>query len=478
MTVWAVDVAIIGAGTAGLSARAEVAKRTDSYMVFDPGPYGTTCARTACMPSKAFLQSAHDFHRRRTFDDLGITGAEHLRADGAGVLGATRKIRDRLVEGVKQGMEDWRQTHLVQCAPRFSADGSLQADDTSYLARATIVATGSRPVVPQDWYDRFGERILTTDDFFELENLPRRIAVVGLGAAGLELGQAMARLGVEVMGFDPSATIGGLADPVLQDRLRESLDAEMVIVRAQVDLSEGKDGAIKVQWDEGEAEVDCVLAAMGRKPELGDLGLSHLGIDLAEDGLPDLSQGQLNPPGTRVYFAGDSGRGPALLHEASDEGHVAGYFAARDQDALFRRRVPLAIVFCEPQIALAGATWDELEARGEEIVIGEASFDRAGRIQLQRESGGALRVYAERATARLLGAAILAPEAEHLGHLIASAIEHEDDLSALLRMPAYHPTHEEVLRRALRATLKKCDVDVPEIELVRCKETPVDCDEG
>jgi dihydrolipoamide dehydrogenase len=476
MTAEPLDVAIIGAGTAGLSARAEVARVTDRYRVFDPGPYGTTCARAACMPSKALLQSAHDFHRRHAFDALGIVGGDALDVDTSRVLAETRKLRDGLVEDVKDSMESWRDTHLVPQVPDFEPDGVLRAGQARFRPRATVIATGSRPMIPKDWKDRFGDRILTSDDIFELRDLPRRMAVLGLGPVGLELGQALARLGVEVTGFDPAQTFGGLTDPDLLDRLRHRLETDMTVVSAEAEPIAGDGKSIRMQWDDGETDVDLVLVAMGRTPNVGTLGLDVWDVALDEEGQPNLPDGQLNLPGTRLYFAGDAGPGPALLHEASDEGRVAGYFAARGEDAVFDRRTPLQMVFCDPQIALAGATWDALEDRADEIAIGEASFDDAGRNQLQRGPGGALRIYAEKATARVLGAAILAPEAEHLGHLLAYAIECGDDLRALLRMPAYHPTHEEILRRAMRAALKNSTVDANELDAIRCDDAPVDGD--
>lgn len=474
MTIEKLDIAIIGAGTAGLSARSEVAKMTESYLVFDPGPYGTTCARTACMPSKAFLQSAHDFHRRHEFDALGIRGAHALVIDGARVLAETRSLRDDFVGGVVEGMETWRDTHLVPSAPSFDEEGILHAGDRRFRPRATIVATGSRPVVPSGWRERLGNRLLTSDQLFDLEDLPRRIAVMGLGAVGLELGQALARLGVEVTAFDPSPHIGGLTDPELQSRLGALLETEMTVVEAAVEPEDLDGATIRMHWQDGETEVDRVLVAMGRKPNLDGIGLDRIGIDLGKSGWPDLPEGQLNLPGTRVYFAGDAVQGPALLHEASDEGRVAGYFAARSQDARFQRRVPLRMVFCDPQIALAGATWDELQGMEGETVVGDATLDTSGRMRLQRRSGGRIRIYAEKSSARLVGAAILSHEAEHLAHLMSYAIDRGDDVRALLRMPAYHPTHEEVLRRALRDALAKCDVDQDRLDTIRCDDTPVD----
>jgi len=296
------DVAIIGAGTAGLSARAEVAKLTDRYRVFDPGPYGTTCARSACMPSKAFLQSAHDIHRRAAFDDLGIVGADGLRIDGARVLSQTRKLRDGLVEGVIEGMSPWRRTHLVPHAPVFQGDGTLHAGGARFAPRATVIATGSRPVVPKGWRETFGARVLTSDEIFELRTLPGRVAVIGLGPVGLELGQALARLGVEVTGFDPSATIGGLEDPRLQSRLRQAIAAEMTVIEAQANPVEGHDGAIGVQWDDGRIEVDCLLVAMGRTPNLSDLGLNQIGVDLDDRGHTRTAAGAGQPSRNAALF--------------------------------------------------------------------------------------------------------------------------------------------------------------------------------
>lgn len=474
MSIIEIDVAIIGAGTAGLSARPEVAKVTDSYRVFDPGPLGTTCARTGCMPSKAFIQSAHDFHRRHAFPALGLEAAKDVSANTASVLAQTRELRDDLSGGVLTGMDDWSDPHLVRHAVEFKEDGTLHAGDQIFRPRATVIATGTRPVVPDDWRDTLGDRVLTTETFFDLPDLPRRIAVIGLGPVGLELGQAMARLGVEVTGFDPSATLGGISDSVLQDCLDASIGRELRIVRAAADPRMADDGSVIMSWNGDEITVDLVLAAMGRTSNIESLKLERIGFEIRDDGHPALPRGQLNVPGTSVYFAGDVSGAPALLHEAADEGRVAGFHAARRQDATFSRRVPLGIVFTDPQIASVGATLNDLQKDGADVAVGSASFESAGRMRLARGSGGAVRIYADKATARLCGAAIMAPEAEHIAHLLAFAICNEANLKDLLRMPFYHPTHEEVLRRAIRAALAECKADREPLEEIRCRDTPVD----
>lgn len=106
------DVVIIGAGTAGLSARKVVSKYTQSYVIVDDGILGTTCARVGCMPSKAFIQIANDFHRRTSFQETGIDGSELLKIDSKKVMSHTRKLRDRFVRSVLGGMEEWKNEHF------------------------------------------------------------------------------------------------------------------------------------------------------------------------------------------------------------------------------------------------------------------------------------------------------------------------------------------------------------------------------
>lgn len=475
MTIKEIDVAIIGAGTAGLSARAEVAKVTQNYRVFDPGPYGTTCARAACMPSKAFVQSAHDFHRRHSFACLGIRGGGKLEVDGKAVLEKTRALRDSFVAGVLKGMESWRETHLVAHVPEFQENGTLSARGETYRPRATIIAVGTKPAVPGPW-EGFGDRVITSENFFELTKLPRRMAVVGLGPVGLELGQAMARLGVEVTGFDPSPSLGGLTDPELEPVLRGAIEREMRLVNATAEPTQDPGGAVRLHWPDGEITVDQVLLAIGRRVDLSDLKLEHAGVKLDDEGRPELEKGRLDQSGVPVYFAGDASGGPALLHEASDEGRVAGWCAVRGKPASFRRRTPLRIVFTEPQIAVAGCGWEEISNMQDgEAASGLASFTDAGRARLERYETGSLRIHADRKTARVLGATFVCHAAEHMAHLLAFAIGQESSLKDVLRTPFYHPTHEETLRQALRSALKQCDVELGELEEVRCQDTPVDC---
>ena len=148
-----------------------------------------------------------------------------------------------------------------------------------------------------------------------------------------------------------------------------------------------------------------------------------------------------------VFMTGDA-RGSAVQHEASDDGHIAGMNATAERTVLFKRRTPLSIVFSQPNVAMVGQTFAELDSA--RVVMGEAQFDRQARARIEQKNVGLLRVYADRDSGLLLGAELCAPAGEHLAHLLGLAIERALTVADLLRTPFYHPTLEEGLRTALR----------------------------
>ena len=466
------DVVIIGAGTAGLSARREVAKVTDNYLLIDDGPLGTTCARVGCMPSKVLIEVANLYARRKIMSSVGIEGGEQLALSGKQVMNHVRSLRDRFVRGVRQSMEGWEKTHLLRERAHFGEAGDIIAGNKRIKAGAVIIATGSKPVLPEKW-KVFKPWLLDSDSFFELEELPKKMAVIGLGVIGAELGQALARLGVEVTAIGDASSVGGVTDPQMKEYVGRYFAGEFGLLEGRAEELVQQGDRLLVKSSGGSVEVDRALLTMGRRPVLQDLGLEKLGIELKSDGTPEADEGTgLISGSNSIYLAGDATRNRMILHEAADEGRIAGYNAVRESAHCFRKRVRLTITFTAPNVAIAGESFRELTARGADFVTGLASFEGQGRAIVKLAEKGMIRVYIERSSGAILGSEIFAPEGEHLAHLLAWCIEGGTSVFRALSFPFYHPVLEEGLRTALRHGATQVQKKAPDLEALRCQDPP------
>ena len=440
------DVAIVGAGTGGLAALNEVKKQTPNFIVINDGPWGTVCARVGCMPSKALIEAANTFHFRNTFEEFGIRGAGSLTLDIPAALRYVRRLRDDFVAGTLKITEALGE-RAISGRARLLGAGRLEVNGRELRARSIIIATGSSPVVPEPWR-AFGRQLLTTDTLFEQQTLPSRMAVIGLGPVGTEMAQALSRLGVDVVAFGEHTAIAGLKDPSVNAAAIEFLKQEFPIHLGQRAELHASNGGIQVRAGSKEAMVDSVLVSLGRRPNIDSLGLETLGVQLNEQGLPSVDPHTMQIADLPVFMAGDINDHTLLLHEAADEGYIAGVNATRSDPLCFKRRVPLAIVFTDPGIAMTGRRFNSLD--GDKILTGEARFEHQGRARVGQRNKGILRLYAEPESGRLLGTEMCVPAGEHMAHLMALAIERSLTVHDMLRLPFYHPTLEEGLRRALR----------------------------
>ena len=455
-----VDVAIIGSGTAGLNAMGQVRRAGKSFVLINGGEPGTTCARVGCMPSKALIQVADDLHAVGRLPRYGVTGGENPRPDGPRVLEHVRHIRDTLVDRVLSNSTDGLATDIfIQDYARLLEPTLVAVGDQRIRAGAVVIATGSRPLVPEAWR-AFGDRILTSDDLFEQDDLPAAVAVIGLGVIGLELGQALRRLGVAVTGFDQLDTLGGISDPEVLAQAREILGKEFPLHLGQpATLAETSDGRLRVSAGEVSLVVDKVLCCIGRAPNVAGLGLECLGLPLDRRGLPPFDNRTMRVGDLPVYIAGDVDGERPILHEAGDEGKIAGYNAARQGHTAFRRKTPLGIIFSDPNIIAVGARFSELDPAT--TVVGQIRMAPVGRALTMGKTQGLLRIYADRASGRLLGAEMIGPKGENLAHGICWCIEQGLTVGQMLRLPFYHPVMEEALQAALYDAYRQVDAKNP-----------------
>ncbi len=453
------DVAVIGAGTAGLVAERHAREQGASTRLIDVAFSGTTCASIGCMPSKLLIAAADAAHAVRDAERFGISATP--RIDGAAVMRRLRRHRDAFVKGVTDGFARLPPGTCMRGRARFIAPGQLELDDGTLIkARAIVIATGSSAAVPKA-FRAVEQRVLTNANIFEMEDLPDSVGVIGSGPVGLELAQALARLGVRVAVFDRGDRMAGLPANVGAE-LQRILSAELAIHLGQsprAAYNSGDAGGVALSWNGGSEQFDWLLVAAGRPPQLEALQLDQAGLSLDDKGMPDIDAATLQCAGAPVFIAGDANGLHRVLHEAAADGAVAGRNAA-NYPALLRaeRSVPIAITFCRPAAAVVGT----LPQAGDlDTVTGCADYARQGRAKVMGQAHGVCEIHASRVGGKLTGAAMCIPGAEHLAQQLAWAIGDGLTAGQMLARPYYHPTLEEGLRTALLQICRQVSTPTP-----------------
>jgi dihydrolipoamide dehydrogenase len=450
-----VDVAVIGAGTAGLAAYRAAIAGGRRAVIIESGPYGTTCARVGCMPSKLLIAAADAAHGLDKWGEFGLRLEGSLHVDGTAVMARLKRERDRFVGFVLDSVDAISVADRIRGHARFVDDRTLEVDDHTRIAFGRVViATGSSPSIPPS-LRAAGDRLIVNDDVFDWDQLPRAVAVFGPGVIGLELGQALHRLGVSVIVFGRRGHVGPFSDPEIRDYAARTFQKELTLdTHADIQSIERVGDEVVLRYrgaDGGERQsaVDYVIAATGRTPNVRGLSLERTSIPLDERGIPVFDRYTMQCGSLPVFIAGDANADMPVLHEAADEGRIAGENAARWPDVRpGPRRTPLSVVFSDPQLAVVGARHADLVPGT--FVMGAVSFENQGRSRVMLRNAGLLHVYADIGSGRLVGAEMIAPDAEHLSHLLAWAIQAEFTVAHALEMPFYHPVVEEGLRSALR----------------------------
>jgi dihydrolipoamide dehydrogenase len=462
MTHREVDVAVIGAGTAGLAAYRAAKAGGAQAVLIEGGVGGTTCARVGCMPSKLLIAAAEASHAIDKAPGFGVHIEGRKVVNGREVMDRVKRERDRFVGFVLRGVDNIPPHEKLHGYARFLDDHTLELEDCMRIgAKSIVIATGSSPSFPAS-FKQLGSRLVLNDDVFNWDDLPESVAVIGPGVIGLELGQALHRLGVRVVVLGRGGRIGPVTDPAVRSYAIEAFNREfpvdpdahiarMTRVGDRVEIEyTAIDGTPRIE------QFDYVLAATGRIPNVAGLSLENTSLKLDAKGIPNFdpltAQTQIKSGTSHIFIAGDASNFLPLLHEAADEGRIAGDNAARvargnaAQGGL--RRAPLGIVFTEPQIAIVGAGHALLKPGT--FTTGQVSFEDQGRSRVMLRNVGMLHVYADTATGLFLGAEMLGPSAEHIGHLLSWALANKMTVPQMLDMPFYHPVVEEGLRTALR----------------------------
>lgn len=448
------DLIIIGAGTAGISAYKEAIKYTQNLLIVNEGPWDTTCARVGCMPSKVLISSANRAHDIQNADNLGLS--LNSKIDTSKVMQRVRELRDSFTAATLKDVNKWPEEHKLSGKAEFTSADTVQINGKAYSAKSFIIAVGSTPSYEKNWKDELQERLITSDQIFELKQLPKSLAVVGSGVIALELAQAMTRLGVEVTIFARSRKVGSLSSPNLQKIAQDTLSQELnikfeVLPESVRKTSQGVE--ISYQQDNQEFKLlsEYLLVATGRKSYLSSLKLERISPDFKDlKELPvDPSTKQLDK--YPIFIIGDAHTNTPLQHEAAHEGREAVKNCLNLQTIEnIKTLVPLGIVFSAPEMATVGQSYKKLKAENRDFIIGFSSYENQGRAKVLAKNKGAVEIYIDKESKKILGAELFVESAEHMAHLLAWMMDENITIDQVLNKPFYHPTLEEGLRTALK----------------------------
>jgi len=448
-----VEYAILGIGTAGLGAFSRIRKQTDSVLLIQHGPYGTTCARVGCMPSKMLIAAGDLAHAIDEGAYFGIDG--HYQVNGKRVFERLKQDRaEKFVGSVLNYVDSIRDQFKVEGKATFVDPHTIDVDGKLRVKAAKIILTcGSAPYV-SPVFESLRHELDTSDTIFELDDLPRSLAVVGLGVIALELGQAFHRLGVDTTLYGRSGRIGSFTHPDMQREVMQTLQQELNII-PQGDFTHATkvDGGYELTYRTGGGETitrtyERVLLASGRVSNLRSMNLENAGLTLDFRGLPLYDSLTMQCGDAPVFIAGDATEDLPLWHEAYIEGRIAATSAINFPARKEGKRTPgMGVYFTDPGMASVGAVYSSLNP--EQTIIGRARMAQGPRHEIYNDRRGMIQVYVDKNSGILLGAEIFGRGGEHMAQTLVLAIEHKMTVGEILQMPVYHPSLEEVMKDAL-----------------------------
>lgn len=461
MSDTAFDLVVIGGGPGGYVAAIRAAQLGLRTACVDKrGPLGGTCLNVGCIPSKALLHSSHHFAMAgQEFAEHGIAFGK-LDLDLAAMMARKEKVVDDLTKGIAFLFKKNKVTHFTGFG-RIDAPGKVAVveeggKETALTAKNIVIASGS-DVAPLPGVTIDEKKILSSTGALSLPKVPKRLAVIGAGVIGLELGSVWRRLGAEVTVFEYLDRIlmpmdGELAKGAQKILTKQGLQFELgVKVTAAKATKQGVEIAFEAAKG-GDAKTlvaDAVLVAIGRMPYTEGLGLEKAGVATDAKGRVEIdAHFQTNVKG--IYAIGDVVRGAMLAHKAEDEGIAVAEILAGQSGHVNYDAIP-GVVYTWPEIAAVGKTEEELKAAGVAYKTGKFPFQANSRGRTSGDLEGFVKILADEKTDRVLGVHIIGPAAGELIGEAGLALEFGASAEDIARTCHAHPGYSEAVKEAALA---------------------------
>ncbi len=451
------DVIVIGSGPGGYVCAIRCAQLgLKTACVEGRDTLGGTCLNIGCIPSKAMLHASELYHEAHgTFEKMGLIGAEATTVDVAKLQAYKQSTVDSNTKGVeflfKKNKVDW-----LKGWGKITAPGEVSVGDTAHKAKHIVIASGSE-VTPLKGVSIDEKTIVSSTGALTLPEIPGRLAVIGAGVIGLELGSVYARLGSEVTVLEFLDQITPGMDLELCKALQKQLTKQglKITLGAAVQSAEPGEGGVHVTWksrkDEAESSLDAdiVLVATGRRPLTEGLGLAEAGVELTERGQVKVDANR-QTSAAGIYAIGDAIPGPMLAHKAEDEGMAVAETIAGQHGHVNYGVIP-SVIYTSPEVAAVGETEESLKEKGRAYKVGKFPFMGNARAKSYFMGDGFVKMLADKETDRILGCHIIGPQAGELIAEVCVAMEFGAAAEDVARTCHAHPTCSEAVREAALA---------------------------
>ncbi|HBK0434202.1 TPA: dihydrolipoyl dehydrogenase [Staphylococcus pseudintermedius] len=451
------DTIVIGAGPGGYVAAIRAAQLGQKVTIVEKGNLGGVCLNVGCIPSKALLNVSHRFEQAQHGADLGIT-AENVSLDFDKVQSFKGSVVSKLTGGVESLLKG-NKVEIVRGEAYFVDEHSLRVmDDKSaqtYNFKNAIVATGSRPIQIPNF--EFGGRILDSTGALNLQEVPKKLVVVGGGYIGSELGTAYANFGTEVTILEGAKEILGGFEKQMVAPVKKEMKAKGMIIETEAlaKSAEETDNGVKVTYEvkgeEKTIEADYVLVTVGRRPNTDELGLEEVGVKLTDRGLVEVDK-QSRTSVDSIYAIGDIVPGLPLAHKASYEAKVAAEAIAGQNSEVDYIGMP-AVCFTEPELAQVGYTEAQAKEEALDIKASKFPYQANGRALSLNDTNGFVKLVTLKEDDTLIGAQVVGTNASDVIAELGLAIEAGMNAEDIALTVHAHPTLGEMSMEAAEKAL-------------------------
>jgi dihydrolipoamide dehydrogenase len=442
------DCIVIGSGPGGYVAAIRAAQLGMKTAVAERDKIGGRCLNYACIPAKAVLRVADVLSEVRDADDFGIK-LEEPTVDYPAVAARRKKVVSTLTGGVS-GLFKKNGIEVLEGEASLAGQGVVSVGSQNIEAKTIVLATGSvKKPIPGT---QFGGRVIGTEEAWALDELPKSMAVVGAGASGAEIASAYARLGVEVTLLEALDRVLPTEDADISRVAERGLKRQGMTIHtgALVQNVEAGSGGVKFSHGDEQAEMEWLVIAAGRGPDVEALGLEKAGVKLGEGGFVDVD-GAMRTNVEGIYAIGDLVHGPALAHKASDEGVIAVEDAAGlETHPIDYIDIPRA-TFCTPNVASFGLTEAQASEQGHDVTVGKVQYGAVGAGTVYGDRTGMIKIVGEKRYGELLGGHIVGSKATELIQELVNARVLEGGYPEVARTIHGHPTLSEAIMEAARA---------------------------